>query len=261
MPLLTISSPGTYHITADYTCGPLEDGIVVNPGVHYVTIFLYSRLVGAGGAASQNAGIRLRGNADVKIISMGGSIRGFQYGICGEVAGGVPVNIPQIHGISVLDATFRGIRLDAEEPIVQGCDVRNVGGCNVFPNAYCMGIEVQGYLKPEGKPSILRNTVRNIQGVGTGESVGISISDKGVGGVLAHNTIINPAMLPGSFGVWIGGDSDVLAFGNGLDTWGNGIAVSSPPSAYIDENAFKNCLTKVLSSTPKVVLGPSDLID
>ena len=257
MPVLTITSPGVYHITADYTsAGPNDHGVVIAPGVHYVTILLYSRLVGAGGPASLNSGVFFDGNADVKIIGMGGSIRGFQYGVRGE-----NTNIARVRDVFVQDAYFRGIGISGQEPTIEGNDIRNVGGCTAYPNAYCMGIETQGLGGSAGKAKVLRNMVQDTYGVGSGESVGIALSDRGHGAIIQGNVIRNSVLRAGSFGLWVGGQSNPSVIGNHFDTWTYGATWSSPPSGFIDENSFRNCTQNIYNNTFSLEIGPSDLAD
>lgn len=257
MPVLNITSPGVYHVTADYTAtGPFDHGITIAPGVHYVTILLYSRLVAASGPGSMNSGIQFLNNAAVTVIGMGGSIRGFAYGVRGENA-----NLARIQNVFVQDAWFRGIRIDGHESMICDNDIRDVGGCTYYPNAYCMGIETQGLPVAEGRAKILRNSVQRVRGVGTGESVGIALSDKGRGAIIQGNTIKNDEMLPGSFGLWVGGQSDPAVVGNHFDTWGYGAAWSSPPSGFLDENSFRACTATLLNGSFSLEVGPSDLID
>ena len=257
MPLMTISAPGIYHVTTDMTqTNPADDAIKVLPGVNYVTILLYSRLVGAGGAGSVNAGINFDGCAAVSIIGMGGSIRGFQYGV--RAAG---TNFARVRNLLVQDAWFRGIRIDGENTVIENNDVRNITGTTAFADAYCMGIEAQGYAMANSSISVLRNTVRNVQGMGDGESVGIALSGKGLRSLIQGNAVLNPELLDGSFGFWIGGESDPSVVHNHADTFGRGICFSSPPTGVVDENSFRNCTINVLDSGGDVIRGPGDMPD
>jgi hypothetical protein len=257
MPLVTITSPGPHHITADYTAGANDHGVVIAPNVHNVRIYLYSRLVGAGGPSSVNSGIYYNGNADVAVIGMGGSIRGFQYGVRGE-----NTNLARVRNVFVQDAYFRGIVISGQEPIIEDNDIRNIGGCTVFPNAYCMGIETQGTTGNGGRAKVLRNSVEEVYGVGSGESVGISLSDKSQGSVVHGNIIRNRQMRAGSFGLWVGGESDPSVAGNHFERFAYGAAFSSVPTGFLDENSFRDCGQKVLhQSNGKVTFGTGDLLD
>ena len=257
MPMMTITAPGVYEIRADMTqVNPNDPAIFIAPGVHYVTLLTYSRLVCSAGPGALNAAIAFDGNAAVSIINMGGSIRGFQYGVRGENA-----NLTKVRGVVVQDAYFRGIRIDGEGTLIEGCDIQNITGCTAHPNAYCMGIEAQGVLTADSRISILRNTVRNVKGMGTGESVGIALSDKGQSALIKDNAVINPLMLSGSFGYWVGGDSDPSFVHNHADTFGHGVCFSSPPTGLVDENSFRNCTNNITDSGGDIIRGPGDQLD
>lgn len=249
-----IDSPGDYTITQDLTqSNPNADCITINPGVHYVTLRLRSRLVGAGGPASNNRGIRVNGNAAVTILGDGGSIRGFTYGV--EM---YDANIPRISGLYVQDALFRGIKIEGRNALVEGCDIRNVTGATWTPNAFCMGIEVQGMQDDAyGRPKILRNLVESVCGVGTGEGVGISVTDMGMDGIVVGNTMRNSSPAQHSYGLWVGGQSNVLATHNAIYGWDFGAAFSSPTAGFIDENAILNC-NNLLFPAGNVAIGGMD---
>ena len=256
MPLLTINSSGLYHITADYTAtGPTDDAIRIAPGVHYVTILLYSRLVGASGPASLNSGIFWNGNAAINVIGMGGSIRGFQYGARGE-----NTNISSVRDVFIQDAFFRGIVLNGPKARITDNIVQNVGGCTAYPNAYCMGIETQGITTADNEAIVCRNVVQEVYGVGAGESVGISLSDKCRGAILKDNVVKNKVMRAGSFGLWVGGDSDPSGVGNHFEGFAFGAAFSSVPTGFLDENTFRNCGQNILHQN-NIVIGPGDQPD
>ena len=116
-----------------------------------------------------------------------------------------------------------------------------------------MGIELSGETATGGLPKVIRNLVRNVHGTNsggnTGESVGISITDLGIGAVVSGNVIQNDtkaglAFAHGaSMAVWCGGASDVLVADNILRTWDYGVVSSSPPSVGHGQNMFVNCTT------------------
>ena len=251
MPLMTITAPGVYEIRTDMTqSNPNDDAIWIAPGVHYVSLLTYSRLVCSAGPGALNAAIAFNGNAAVNIINMGGSIRGFQYGVKGENA-----NLAKVRDLVVQDALFRGIRIDGEGTVIEGCDIQNVTGCTAYPDAYCMGIEAQGVLTPYSNISILRNTVRNVKGMGDeGESVGISLTDKGRGALIKDNAVINPLLLPGSFGYWVGGDSDPAMVHNHAENFHYGACFSSPPAGYVGKPTFRGCTVNIQDSGGDVVI-------
>lgn len=246
-----IDSPGDYVIDRDLTQpNPNQDCVIINPGVHYVTLHLRSRLVGAGGSASTNAGIKTNGSAACTILNEGGSIRGFGYGV--QMSDSY---LARIIGVFVQDAWFRGIKLSGDAAYIADCDIRNITGATWTPNAYCFGIEVSG-MSTNGSPKVLRNLVENVLGMGeSGESVGISFSDNGLGGLVVGNIIKNPTLRPRSWGVWVGGQSDVTASHNLIDTWENGAGFSSPTDGFIDENAIVNCTNLIINSGSAIIGG------
>lgn len=253
---VVIDAPGDYTIDRDLTQpDPSQSCVVILPGVHYVTLRLRSRLVGAGGPNSVNAGIDAAHSAAVTILGDGGSIRGFAWG-----ARMADCYLARVRGLFVQDSLFRGIVITGDNAMVSECDIRNITGAMWTQNAYCMGIEVSG-MSVNGKPSILRNHVANVVGMGEGESVGISITDKGVGAVVAHNVIANHAWKDKSFGLWVGGDSDATVASNVFDNWRYGLAFSSPPVGWVDENAYRRCTSNILDSGGDVLRGSSDLSD
>lgn len=248
-----IDAPGDYTIENDMTqTDPNQPCIYINPGVNFVIIRLRSRLVGAGGTASQARGIQGLNSAAITVIGDGGSISGFYYGIDLQTC-----YLSKVKDVAILDALFRGIHIEGDDAIVEGCDVRNIGGTTLAPTALTCAIEVFG-----ARPKVMFNYIENVVGT-LNEALGISITDKGIGGVVSFNGIRNPVLAPilangnsPSYGVWVGGASDVEATHNLIDGWGTGIAYSSPPSGMIDFNAFKNCTTPIVTSDPAhVVVG------
>lgn len=251
-----IDAPGDYTLDRDLTQpDPAQSCVVILPGVHYVTLRLRSRLVGAGGPASVNAGIDAAHSAAVTILGDGGSIRGFAWGV--RLA---DCYLARVSGLFVQDALFRGIVIEGDDAMVSGCDIRAITGAQWTPDAYCMGIEVSG-MSANGRPRILRNHVSNIMGMGAGESVGISITDKGVGAVVAQNVVVNTAWQAKSFGLWVGGESDVTVAGNVFDNWRYGMVFSSPPVGWVDENAYRRCTSNIVDSGGDVIRGFGDLSD
>jgi hypothetical protein len=250
-----IDAPGDYTIDRDLTQpNPEADCIIINPGVHYVTLRLRSRIVGAGGSGSVNSGIRATGSAAVTVLNDGGSIRGFAYGLRF-----FDTFIPRVDGLFVQDAWFRGMKIEGDDALIKECDVRNVGGAIWTPNAYCMGIEVSG-MSAAGKPKVFGNFVQKVHGVGSGESVGISISDKALGAIVSGNIVKNdtkpgaPFGAGASIGVWCGGQSDVTLSHNTLDVWDYGIAFSSTPTGRVGKCFFGDCTVTVHDSGGDVLV-------
>ena len=241
-----IDAPGDYTIDRDLTStDPNLACVYINPGVHYVTLRLRSRLVGAYGPYGNNTGIYASGSAAVTLIGDGGSIRGFTYGVRFE-----NTYLARIERLFVQDAHFRGIKLSGDDCVISNCDIREIHGAMFTPSAYCMGIEVSG-MSPFSKPKVLRNFVQNVYGSAsggnTGEGVGISISDKGRGAVVSGNVIQNDVLLGlplahgACMGIWVGGDSDVLVSGNTIKTFDHGLLASSPTTVSNGQNLYVDC--------------------
>lgn len=243
-----IDAPGDYTIDRDLTqTDPNGSCVYINPGVHFVTIRLRSRLVGAGGVNSNNVGILANGNAAVTLLGDGGNIRGFTYGVKFW-----NTYLARMSGLFVQDALFRGIKIEGDDAMISNCDIREVHGALFTPSAYCMGIEASG-MSAVGMPKIIKNFVQNVHGTtsggNTGESVGISITDLALGAVVTDNVVQNDSKpglgfgLGASIGIWCGGASDVFVEGNSLRTWDYGLVSSSPPSVGHASNVFGNCTT------------------
>jgi len=257
MPLMTITSPGTYFIDTDMTqSDPTDDAIRVAAGVNFVTIVLRgARIVGAGGPGSNNCGINVLNSAAVTILGQGGSIRGFTYGILGQN------NFQgRVTGVFVQDAYFRGIRWDGDDSLIAENDIRNITGATFTPDAFCMGIEVNGISSSSQVPKVLRNSIQNVAGVGAGESVGISVTDKGMGATVAHNVVKNTDATPrpGSFGLWVGGASDVAAVHNHFEGYLNGATYSSGTAGRIDHNSYRNVTNPQVVPSASVTVGVHD---
>ncbi len=245
MPLI-ITAAGEYEVTKDYTASnEHECGIVVAPDVSNVTILLHSRLTCPTGlpAGRQNAGILFSGNNNrCEVIGRGGHIRGFAYGISAPNSIGL-----RISNLSVESALMRGIKIEGDAPFVRNCLIRNVFGSTFTPNQFCMGIEVSG-----DRPKILNNVVEEFYGTGAepdnGEAVGISVTDRGKGGIVMGNLVRNKRKQPKSYGFWIGGNSDVSFVHNHAESVYRGAAGSSPTMGMEGDNTFRNCDENFLDS-------------
>lgn len=247
-----IDAPGIYSIDADMTCN-LASGaaITVNPGVPYVTIKLRSRIVGAGGSGTLAAGILALDCPQFTVLGEGGTIEGFYFGIRASGLKSV------IKDASILSGWFHGIDIDGDDGIVRGCDIRNIGGTTSAPAARCFGVQASG-----ARPKLLGNYIEKVVGVAE-EAVGLSITDRGVGGLVSGNTVKNAVLAPplpngnsAGYGLWVGGASDVVAVHNTFEAWGVGIAYSSPPAGKVDFNSFRNCPKNMMIGDPsRVAVG------
>ena len=234
-----ISEPGEYVIKSDYTAVNGDDSaIVVAQDVHDVTILLHGDLICPTDfpTARQNSGIFFAGNNNgCTVIGRGGRIRGFGFGINAPKSDGL-----RISNLNIESVLMRGIKIDGDDAVVRNCLIKNVFGSTYTPTQFCMGIEVSG-----GRPRIVNNIVEEFYGTGpepdNGEAIGISVSDKGVDGVIMGNIVKNSRKQPKSYGYWIGGASDVSFVHNHVDNMSRGAAASSPTIGMEAENSYRNC--------------------
>lgn len=158
------------------------------------------RIAGGGDPAATDAGVYIEhGRRNISLRN--GSLTGFMYGVLADAGSGDPGSTGiSLHGLVLVGHSFRGVLLHATHAVVDGCTVVNTGGTLVHDEAYAMGIEVHG-----NHCRVCRNTVSGFYGRGSGESVGISLSDEGMDDCLVEgNTVINGWLPAGSrsFGVW-----------------------------------------------------------
>lgn len=255
MTLLTITTPGYYAVTADYTAtSDTDDAITIASGVHNVTILLYSRLVcpSTFSTARQNCGIRMDMNNSVTIIGMGGHIRGFGWGLRADNCDNATVN--ELH---IPDSLMRGIKVEGDGAVIRDCTVKKVWGSTFTTDQYCMGIEVSG-----SAPIVMGNIVQDFRGTNDGEGVGISITDQADGGVVKGNISIGSTIdgepRPKSIGYWVGGASDVGFVHNHVENCVWGLAASSPTLGLFDENTFRNCTSFFIESQGDWTVGGID---
>jgi hypothetical protein len=192
--ILYIRQPGRYHLAANRS-RPLH--IAAND----ISLNLRGFMIDGGlNAGSTDSGIYIRhGCSGVAIKN--GIIKGFMYGILADDGFGEPRSSRiLISRIRCVGSTLRGIMLYSTHSRVKDCIVGWVGGSNIHPDAYAIGIEVRGNYS-----TVTGNSIFEVYGRGVGESVGISISDENLGVCrVERNTIMN-THLPDSarsFGVW-----------------------------------------------------------
>lgn len=236
-----ISAPGDYTIDRDITqWDPSQPAVIVTPGTHFVTIRLRSRIEGAGGPGSINAGIHAQNSAALTIIGDGGYIDGFAYGIRCDG----DCHRARIEHVVVRQAWFRGIYGYGDRVHIEANTVTSIGGATWTPNAYCMGIEWQGMAADSfGRMTILNNTVRDVSAPGLGEAVGISLSDKAKGSVVRGNLIWNVTKPAKGFAIWVGGDSDVTLTGNSASTWPWFAAFGTPSTGRVAKDNWRGDMT------------------
>lgn len=236
-----IDSPGVYWIDRDITViHENAAGIYINPGVHYVTIHLQSRIInGTGRTDSLNCGIAANASAAVNIIGQGGSVRGFRWG-----ARLSSCYLARVKGLVIQDGLFCGVEINGDDAVVEDCDIREIHGSTFAAHERCRGVSIYG-----ARPTVRNNVIRNVMASNIEESLGVSIDDLGVGGLVSGNAILQDQMVVRgdrkSFGVWVGGNSRVVCTHNTLGRWQVGIAYSSPPSGLVDSNSYDECEEEV----------------
>lgn len=252
-----IDSPGDYTIDRDITCtSPNDAAVIINAGVHYVTLHLRSRLVAGFSSSGISRGIEANGSAQVCLLGEGGSISGFRWGV--RLSG---CYLARVRGLFLPSSLFCGIEINGDACCVEDNDIREVYGSTFAANERCRGIGVYG-----SAPKVQRNLVTNVRATGLEESLGISIDDLAQNGMVIGNVIKNDVLVSKgqgrkSYGIWVGGSSNVVVAHNTIDTWEAGLTFSSPPTGFIDENAYRNCVVNVQDGGDGDVIRGDDNAD
>lgn len=167
------------------------------------------------GCTSSTTAIGIHASNRRDITIKNGHVIGFYYGAKITNSEGyvplrhdhttAPTNIV-VQNLRLRGNFFRGVRVEARGARIEDNLIVDTGGSTVHANAYAFAIESFG-----GGATIEGNTIYNTYGVGTGEGVGISVSDFGVGTIVRDNRIANAADSnatgTASYGIWIGGGS------------------------------------------------------
>jgi len=229
----TIIAPGNYCLTDDITT---SSGHAISIAADGVVLDLKGHSVICRGCPSSTtaSGIHAFNRSDVTIRN--GQIAGFYACVWhSNIAGYIPLqddrtaaptNI-RVEDIRCRGNFFRGVRVEARSASIRNNAIVDTGGSTAYPNAYAFGIEAVGPATIEG------NTIYNTYGVGTGEGVGISVTDWGIGTIVRNNRIANFTAAKGtgsaSFGIWIGGTSNAVVDGNTVvNTKVAGICLGGP---------------------------------
>jgi hypothetical protein len=222
-----IATPGRYALDEDRTT-PLR--ILA----HDVTVDLRGKqIVGSGDPSAKDSGVYIEhGRKHVSVRN--GRISGFMYGVLADAGAGRSSSAHvSLEGLALVGNSFRGALLHATNASVEHCTVGTTGGTTFFDDAYVMGLELRG-----DHSRVCRNTVYEFYGQGSGESVGICLSDEGMDhGLVEGNTIVN-ARLPAegrSFGVWA--RNRAMIRGN---TMVNLTYAMAPPDYRSPENTIDN---------------------
>jgi hypothetical protein len=157
-----IDAPGSYCLSADR-----NTGLAIKASDVSLDLGGYC-IRSPEGKNSTSAGIELAPGAS-RVSITGGCIQGFFYGIRAEDATASDISVT---GVSFAGQTFRGVSLRPQNAVVQQNLFSDIGGTTVYPDAYAMAVEIHGY-----NCDVIDNLISNVYPVGTGEGVGISISD------------------------------------------------------------------------------------
>jgi hypothetical protein len=197
-----IAKPGAYCLGSDIRVTG-ETAIVVAADRVVLDLNGYSLICSGCPASTTANGIYSDGHSDITVKN--GHVVGFFYGAQFTDSDGytalqtddpaAPTNIA-VENVRFRGNYFRGVRVEARRASIRNNVISNTGGSVVYPDAYGFAIESFG-----GEAIIEGNWIFDTFGVGTGEGVGISESDFGIGTVIRHNRIVNAS----SYGVWVGG--------------------------------------------------------
>jgi len=194
-----------------------------------------------------------------RITVKNGSISGFMYGVyLSDLADAVRPNGSfdggghTLKDLDISRCTFRGIRIEGNGNVVRNNTIREIGGCTLYQDAYAFGVESFG-------PGALIecNRLYEVRGGGVadiGEGVGISISDFGDGSVIRDNVLMQssreisrnytdwPAESRSSYGIWIGGESDVMVDANLITNFVYGITYKRTARGLFCRNRVNNAV-------------------
>jgi hypothetical protein len=164
-------------------------------------------LQGSGDPAGETAGIRIP-YAQSDVVIRNGCVTGFMYGVLGnDVTDGEPSSDITVTAMELQRNWFRGVSIAGDRVIVSHNLVADIGGTTAFPDAFAIGIEVRG-----NHCEIVRNQVSDVYPTGSGEGVGISVTnDDTTDCVVARNVVRNERLPPWgrTFGLWIPGRSTI----------------------------------------------------
>lgn len=206
-----------------------------------------------------------------RITIKNGAISGFMYGVyLSDLADNVRPNGSfdggghTVERLDIRRCTFRGVRVEGNGNVVRNNTIREIGGCTLYDNAYAFGVESLG-----PGAMIEDNRVYEVRGRGVqdiGEGVAISVSDYGDGSVVRDNVLLQssreinnkyldwPAESRSSYGIWVGGESDVLIDGNLISNYVYGITYKRTARGLFTRNRVNNAVVPYYLPT---VVGPT----
>jgi Ca2+-binding RTX toxin-like protein len=229
-----ITAPGVYTLDRDLIFSARK-GSAITIAADNVVIDLNGHTIKGSGAASSFAmGISATNHSRITIQN--GSLEGFFYGVRLDdtSAGTERYGRHVVTDLDVSNCTFRGVAVQGSYNVVKDCEISDIQGTTNYANAFAAGIESHG---PRAR--LINNRVEDVYARDMGEALGISVSNNGVGTVVAGNTIVNSLFDDfRSFGIWVGGGSAVTSYGNTITNYHYGQGWSS-----VNSGAFYNNTT------------------
>lgn len=244
----TISTPGYYSLGSNFTPSNANfSAITINCDNVCLDFNGYVIDGSSAGVNSISHGIYFSQRKNIYLMNP--RVVGFLYGIRINDNEACSNGHHVIKGGILVNNLFRGIRIDGTANVVDDCQVLGVAGCTFFANAFAMGIEATGPSARVGYCS-----VAEVYPQGTGEAVGISISNSGLGTQVYNNKISNKTLPENSFGIWCGSSSKVILEDNHVISMDVGIATSSGVTGAYRDNLTSGC------NTPYIISG-ENMID
>jgi Ca2+-binding RTX toxin-like protein len=232
-----ITAPGVYTLDRDLVFSG-RTGSAITVAADNVVIELNGHTIRGSGAANSFANaISATDRSGVTVRN--GSIEGFFYGVRLDdtSTGTVRYGNHLISNLDVSDCTFRGISVQGPNNTVRNCTVSDIQGTTNYDNAFACGIESLG-----PRAQLLSNVIRDVYARDMGEGLGISVSNNGIGTVVGGNTISNTVFDEfRSFGIWVGGGSNVTSYGNTVTNYTYGQGWSSVNTGVFYNNTSINC--------------------
>lgn len=250
-----ITTPGEYILDRNLVWSS-STGAAITVRCSNVTIDLNGHTI-SGNSLDNSFAYGIRADEQTNVNIENGTIRGFFYGVLlDDNQAGLGGGRHDISNLSVLDCSFRGIRISGANSTVTDCYINGIGGTTNFPNSFAAGIELFG-----GRALVANNIVREVHPVGTGEGLGISISSNSYGSTVRDNTIVNqiPVGLQG-FGIWVGGASTVTLQDNTIVNFENGFAFPSPTDGRYLGNTISGWYERPFGAHSEIVNGGGNTI-
>jgi Ca2+-binding RTX toxin-like protein len=245
-----ITAPGVYTLDRDLVFSGktgsaitiAADNVVIDLNGHTITGSRAADSFASAISAADRSGITVRN----------GSIEGFFYGVRldDSSTGTVRYGNHLVSNLDVSDCTFRGITVQGVGNVVRDCVVSDIQGTTNYDNAFACGIETLG-----PRAQLLNNLVTDVYARDMGEALGISVSNNGVGTVVAGNTIRNTTFDEfRSFGIWVGGGSNVTSYGNSVTNYTYGQGWSSVNTGVFYNNTSVNCVVWFHNGNPTGII-------